>query len=285
MKCENCGSEQDEGRFCGNCGTPLHEASPENAHSSPHTQVENEGLLEKEQEREKQEKIAAPEVSHEATDKVKHSTKMYGTYFVGHLKRPSLAFTKREESFKHGLINLAIITVLMALSAYMLARNLIHAGYGYNNGGMFTDTYSSTPPLFPVFGYTFVFSIISIAIVIFLLYAINQLFGTAYSMKKMVSVYAAHLIPVIVLTGIAFILILLKSNTIGGYLLLLALGLVMTTLPVYLISSLLTRRPKNMDPVYAYLIYLVITGIAFVIFVFIMMDSTFGRVLDQIGYY
>lgn len=281
MKCENCGLEQDVGRFCGKCGTPLPEPNLENSDSSSNAQIEDERLTAG---REKEEQ-ATGEASNEAVNKVKYTTKMYGSYFVEYLKRPSLVFSKREETFKHSLISMAIVAVLMALSFYVLARNFTHAAFGHYGGGMFATPYSSSPSLFSVFGYVLIFAIISMAVVVLILYVINQLFGTAYSFKEMTSVYGTHLVPVILLVGIAFILILLKSNTAGGYMLLIALSLVMTTLPIYLISSLLTRRSKNIDPVYAYLIYLVSTGIAFAIFVFILMDSTFGRMIDQFGYF
>lgn len=286
MRCENCGTEQDVGRFCGKCGTPLTETNLENAQSSSNDQITSEKQQTAESTYDEQAAvIEKKEASNEAVDKVKHTTKMYGAYFVEYLKQPSLIFSKREEEFKYGLINMAIVSLLIALASYMLVRNFTLAAFGQYSGGMFADSYASGPSLFPVFGYVLLFTIISIAIVVFLLYVTNHLFGTACSFKKMANIYGTHLVPVILFTCVTFILILLKANTFGGYMLLISLGLVLTTLPIYLLSSLLTRKSKNIDPVYAYLVYLVATGIAFSIFVFIMMDSTFGRILDQIGYY
>ncbi|WP_029271113.1 YIP1 family protein [Virgibacillus alimentarius] len=287
MKCIKCGFEQMEGKFCGQCGTSLSK------------EIHGTNLSEKEGELKKEEQAATVDntstqnfqeetkgashqqaLNHTVTEK----TKMYGSYFVNYLKQPSIAFSTRGEAFTHGLISMAIVAFLMALSFYLLVRNFARAAFeGY--GDLFTDAYYSGPSLFSVFVYAFIFMIISMGIVVILLYIINHLFGTAYQLKEMIGIYGTHLVPIIVLTGVTFLLILLKSNTIGGYLLLFTLGLVLTSFPLYLISSLLTRQSKNLEPLYAYLIYIISVAIVFGIFVFVMMDSAFGRMLDQIGYY
>lgn len=300
MKCTDCGFEQEGGKFCGQCGAAI----PSENLDSPGIKQEvvrnatNESAGQDRNEKENGVEVSqsgnanqeylqdsqAGDGNNDAMEKVKHTTKAYGSYFVEFLKHPSLIFSKREGTFNYGLISMAIVALLMALSTTLLVRSLFRLAYG-DYGELFSDSYYVGPSVFSIFGYALIFVLISMAVIILLLYVVNQLFGTAYSFKEMTSVYGAHLVPVIVVTGIAFLLILVKSYTIGGYLLLIALGLLVTTFPIYLISSLLTRRSKNLDPLYGYLIYLVSMGLAFTIFVFILMDSTFGQILDEISYY
>lgn len=293
MKCTDCGLEQEEGKFCGQCGASLpvvdHKGLNVEQVVVHHAPNESAGQDRVEQATGMDSSLQGSssnsqgvEVNKDAMDKVKHTTKAYWTYFIEYLKHPSLIFSKKEESFKHGLISIVIVAFLLALSTSMLVRNLTRLAYR-DFGAMFSDYYVG-PSIFSIFWYALVFVVISMAIILFLLFVVNQLFGTAYSLKEITSVYGAHLVPVIVVTGIAFLLIVLKSYTFGGYLLLIAFALAVTTFPVYLISSLLTRRSKSLDPLYGYLIYLVLMGIAFSIFAFILMDSAFGQMLDEIDY-
>lgn len=284
VKCTNCGFEQQEGKFCGQCGAPLSVGDQEAVKVDATNESTSQGYGEQAAGAEASQSAPVSDVKdNEALDKVKQVTKTYGTYYVKYLKRPSRIFSEKVD-FKHGLISMTIIVILMALSVALLIRNFMQPYEGF--AGMFSDSsYNVGPSFFAMFGYAMVFLVICMAIIVFLIYVVNQFFGTAYTFKEMSSVYGAHLVPAITVTGVAFILILLKSNTFGSYLLFTGFGLVVWLFPLYLISSLLSRRTRNIDPLYGYLIYIVLTAIAFIIFALILVDSTFGRVLDQIGYY
>ncbi|MEC5423230.1 Yip1 family protein [Virgibacillus sp. C22-A2] len=280
MKCEKCGFEQEVGKFCGQCGAPIpkeetnkeqfsrrEEVPGQNTGETVHT----EHLATTDHTYSNQTQPSVGEQTNtDAMEKVKHTSKDYWAFFKEYLKHPSRIFTNREESFKNGLISMAIVAFMMAVSSAMLYGSFMDMAYYYNG-----------PSGLSIFGYTLVFIAVSMVIILFILFLVNQLFGTAYSFKEMTSVYGAHLVPVIIVIAAAFLLILLKSFTIGGYLLLISFGLVVTTFPIYLISSLLTRQSKNLDPLYGYLTYLVLMGVAFLIFVVVLMDSTFGRMLNQ----
>ena len=274
MKCENCGFEQEEGKFCGQCGSQIaatNEQMEEIVDATKGNQPEGKGKQVR--------------GNSETMEKVKDTTKMYSTYFMKHLKRPSLIFSSREESFKYGLTNIVITTVLIALIFYMLINNFVQSTFGYYDGmgigDALTNSYAVGPSFLSVFSYTIIFALISIAIVVFILFLINHLFGTAYSIKEIVSIYGAHLTSVIVLGLVAFLLVILKSNIVGGYIWLLVISLVLSIIPVYLISSLLTRRSKSIDPVYGYLLYLISVGIAFIIIFSIIIDSRLGDFIDE----
>ncbi|MDY0394164.1 hypothetical protein RWE15_06290 [Virgibacillus halophilus] len=80
----------------------------------------------------------------------------------------------------------------------------------------------------------------------------------------------------------AFLLLLLKANTVGSIVFLIAIGLLITSMPLYLISNLLTKSAKTFDAYYGYLLYLVLAAIAFGIYFTILADSSIGNLLDSL---
>ena len=49
-------------------------------------------------------------------EKMKAQSKMYGSYFMQHLKRPSHAFNQSQEGFLNGLISVILLGVVFALT-------------------------------------------------------------------------------------------------------------------------------------------------------------------------
>src|SRR5690625_6856257 len=81
----------------------------------------------------------------------------------------------------------------------------------------------------------------------------------------MVSVFGAHMVPVIVVGGISLLLVLVKSNTAGSIAVSITIAFSITAIPIYLISNLLSKRPQAVDPLYGYLLYVVSAGLSFAI--------------------
>lgn len=276
LECSNCGSKQAEGKFCGSCGGTLIEAS------AAETAVEEHVEESKEQPVQVKEEVAATEVpgetavspsSNEMVDQAVGISKEFGSYFKEYIKAPSLIFAKGESEFKNSLISLAIMSLLFALTLSSLYRNFdVH------------DVFMM-PSAFSIFGTSLLFIVIVTAVILALLFLINKLFGTESSIKKVTSIFGTHMIPVNILALLTLVLALLKSNTAGWSLLFIVFGLVVTAIPVYIISSLLTKRSKAIDPLYGYLLYLVAVSITFIILLIIFVDSAIGNLLEDISYY
>ena len=262
LQCNHCGLVQDEGKFCGKCGGALVE--------TPGKSLE----VQLEQQAASKESPVTVSTS-EPMDKVLESSKVFWAYFMDYLKQPSRIFSRAEGEFKNGLISILIVAILITLSFYTLVNNFSYQSFGYLSGDLGVK-------FLPVFGNGLIFIMAAIAIIISLLFLINKLFGTGYRFKEMTSVFGAHMTPAVVMAVVTFILILLKSNTYGYVFLLITLGLILTTIPLYLISSLLTRGPKGIDPLYGYILYLISVGIAFAIFISIVLDSAIGEFIGEI---
>src|SRR5690625_1036558 len=297
-KCNQCGFEQEDGKFCGKCGSPLEDkattqpSESEKAETvdainqSDSQQASDEENQDSQSPSSEQDEVAATTVQKETTsypqhtqtendtvERMKETSKEFWSYFTYYLKQPSHIFAKRGNEFTNGIINIVVMLVLFSLSTYFLFRNFMSAAmYGFNPG----------VPFFPIFGNTLFFTAIFILLVIGILFGVNKLFGSEYSFKEIISVYGGHLSLTIIIAAAAFILLLVKANLIGMILIAVVFGLAITTTPLYLISSLLTRKSKSLDPFYGYLIYTVAVAVGFIILFTILADSAVGGLLDDL---
>lgn len=299
-KCTQCGEVQDDGKFCGHCGGPLEE-------------VENKVELTEEKQNNLEDEVSddlygTPDVKqedsissfdeeaatttindtsslnqeqvsggnqNETLDRLKDESKEYWSYFTYYLKQPSQIFTNYESEFKNGMINLIIMVITLAFSTYFLFRNfIVSAGMGYID----------SVPFFPIFGNTLLYIVLFIALVIAILFVVNKLFSSDYSFKSIVSIFNGHLSLAVVISVAALLLLLIKANFIGMILITLVIGLALTSMPVYVISSLLTKKSKAIDPFYGYLIYVVAIAIGGIIIFTILADSTIGGFIDDLQY-
>lgn len=286
MKCSNCGFEQAEGRFCGKCGSPL-VSQAQKAEKTDGAQAPGLHGEKAEQETAAAYETARPHLHedrehrervHPSAEKVKATSRLYGAYFTKFIKRPSLIFSGNTgSSFSNGLISMAIVAVLMALSFYLFVHNFASGYFDYGYG---SDVYG--PSFLAVFGRGLILIAAIMAIVVFLLFLINQLFGSGSSFKEMASIYGAHMVPVAVVAALTLILAVIKSNFVGMIFLFVTLGLIATTVPVYIISSLLTRRSRNIDPFYGYIVYLAAVGIVSAILFGVLSDSIMGEFIDSL---
>lgn len=301
MKCTNCGFEQQEGKFCGKCGTPMAAAQsqPEEQGGEWQAKQEQNGIQTQQhpvkqaqhapqadsqpkqnnpQQQEEAASTIATEGNSAAMDKVKYTSKAFWSYFLQHLKQPSAIFQKGAGEFTNGLISIVIAIVLFSLSGYWLARNVASA---YTYGGMW-GVPDIDVPFFSIAGNIFLYSVILIAIVLVILFLASKIMGISISFKSLVSIFGAHTVLIDVVALAAFLLLLLKANTVGTIVFLIALGLLITSMPLYLISNLLTRYAKTFDAYYGYLIYLILAAVAFSIYITILADSSIGNLLDSL---
>lgn len=302
-KCSHCGFEQEDGQFCGNCGNPLDDNHVDEAASQDdpiETQEEREDTYQTQSSVEREFTDEEPEVmagvkqqaasesltseqvhtkqgqsdeQNDTVERVKQVSNDYWSYFIYYLKYPLQIFDNQKEEFVNGLISLILVAGLLALNTYFMMRNLLAVSFGFA-----MDV--AGPPFFSVFTTTFLFIAVSLALVALILFGVSKFFGPSVSYKDLISLYGGHLNHAIFLSVISFVLLLVKANTVGMLLLFFILGTVLTSVPLYLINRLLTKKSKSIDPLYAYLIYIVVAGIAFVILLSIMTDSAIGGLLD-----
>ena len=264
MKCVNCGHSQEAGNFCGKCGTPF--APVNNETGTPN--VSEEGYVSPVQDTvQAQQQVPVEPNIH--VEKMKAQSKMYGSYFMQHLKRPSHAFNQSQEGFVNGLISVILLGVVFALTVSAVSGSFM-SGYG--------------PSFMSIFSSTVISVLIVMGIPLLALFIINKLFGPQLPFKSIISVYGGHLSPLLIGAGAAFLLILLKSFTLGNIILGIVLLFAIFILPLYVISALLTKKSAPvLDPLYGFILYLVSFAILFTIFISILADSALGQFIDMLG--
>lgn len=256
LTCSECGTEQHEGRFCGDCGGLLI-AEGEVEGSSLEQMAQAEVVVSQEP--------PTPVTStgtNDSMDKVMETSKAYGAFFTQYLKQPSLIFSKATDEFKNGLISIAVVAVLLSLAFYHMIK---------------VDYYGMGSSFLSVAGNALFVIIIFIGIIVSILFVINKFFGENLTFKEITTIYGAHMSPVIILTGVTLLLVVARSLAFGSILLFITMSLITVIVPMYLISSLLTRQSKGTDPLYGFLIYIVSVGISFFIVFAIFVDSVVNQ--------
>lgn len=266
MVCQNCGNSQASGRFCGKCGTEL-QTGTEKATGAYHQTAAT-------SETSPSDKTVNNQQSNVQVENIKKQSKIYGRFFLNNLKRPALSFNDDSKGFIHAIISILLFAALIPLSLYPMIG-------AYNNGILRYINIS-----FGAIFFNFViFVLISILLVSFSLFIINKFFGPEFSFKKIITIYGAHLSPFIVGAGLVFLLMFLKSFTYGGLLLIFVFMFTLIILPLYLISSILTKKASKMDPLYGFGLYVLMISVLFAFATSIFADSLIGNFLDDLFYY
>lgn len=273
MICKQCGNEQAGGNFCGKCGARLNGQSlGQTANFSESETGQPAGYAQ-----------GTSTQVNEHVERVKKQSKLYGSYFVNYLKRPSFIFGNEQNEWTNGLISIVLFVFIAALTASVFVRNIIKSAM-HHTGDLFAEFYNG-PSFFSVFFNVFLYAAMILILVLLCLFLVNKFFGSNASFKEMIAIYGAHLTAAIIIAVIAFLLILLKSNVYGNILLGIAFLLAVLFIPYYMISSLLTKYAKGIDPLYSFLLYVVIFAIVFSIFIGILADSALGKIADQWSYF
>ncbi|MFS0689281.1 zinc ribbon domain-containing protein [Sporosarcina sp. 179-K 8C2 HS] len=255
MTCTNCGNKHANGRFCGSCGMRMAEAA----------EVFQDG----------QTVVEATVVNTESNvhlEKMSNLTKEYWSYFVRHLKHPSISLTRQDDEFRNGFISLLLYASIFGLSFFTLLKGMALEAVGVD----------SSPSFLSVFLNVAGFTAVCIAIVSIGLFIIGKNFGPAYPFKQTLELYGAHSLPAIVIGVVALFLLLMKSYWYGIFLLIISFIYVLMLSPGYVISVLLSKKPKGIDPLHGYAAYTVLVIILFGLLLKLLGDSTVGTYLAEL---
>ncbi|MCM3743998.1 hypothetical protein M3193_07555 [Sporosarcina luteola] len=244
MICTNCGNEQANGRFCGSCGIRMAEAA--DGFQNGQTVVE------------------ATVINAESNvhlENVSNLTKEYWSYFVQHLKHPSISLTKQDDEFRNSFISLLLYAIIVGLSVFTTLKEATLETVG-------------SPSFSSVFLNVAGFVAVCIVIISFGLFIIGKNFGPAYPFKQIVVLYGAHSLPALVIGIVSLFLLAMNSYWYGLFLLAVSLLYILMLSPGYVISVLLSRKPKGIDPLHGYAAYTVLVIILFGLLFKLLSDST-----------
>ncbi len=96
ITCPNCGHQNENVKFCSNCGTELDQSQAVNPETSNQ-----------------------PKAPNETAEKLKATSQNYGKFFMEYLKKPSNARFTTENDFINGLITIAAFVLIATILSYI----------------------------------------------------------------------------------------------------------------------------------------------------------------------
>ena len=172
--------------------------------------------------------------------------------------------TKQDDEFRNSFISLLLYAAICGFAFYTAITGIAIESVSGTEGGL---SFSS------VFLNVAGFVAVCIAVVSFGLFIIGSNFGPSYPFKQTLVLYGSHILPAIVIGLAALFLLLLKSYWYGIFLLIVSLLYVLILSPGYVISVLLSKKPKGIDPLHGYTAYTVLVIILFGVLFKLLGDS------------
>ncbi|MGI2327585.1 hypothetical protein [Planococcus sp. YIM B11945] len=273
MKCENCGHEQASGKFCGKCGNVL------TAGGTPSYQAVQEQPINTAQSAAAAPAYQAPAEPSIHVEKVKETSKQYWNYFLVHLKKPSSILENHHQHFINGLITFGILALLTALGLY----DMVSYFFGpVDDFGSVFEQESLKPSFFKILLYTVISVAVVFALSIGSLFAISKFFGPQTQIKSLVAMFGTYLIPVILVMLASYLLLLIDSRGVGSSLFFLGLLFSIFILPLFLITTLVSRSAHHIDAFYSFIAYIVLFTVGLSIVLTIFADSSISNFMAEI---
>lgn len=246
LKCIDCGYEQPTGKFCGDCGSKFEES---NVLHNPRRAT------------------TVPAKTNVLVEQLIVQAKAYRSYFLRQLKNPALAYEHGEAGIANGLISMLLLGILVTLSLFTALRQSLANGF------------------LSFFGGAFIFTLLAITIALIALYVTTSSLGPQQSIKTILSLYGAHLPPLLIGATASFLLMVIKSYTYGHLLLSLVFLFAILLVPLYLLSALILKNPTTIDPFYIFIVYLLAYSILFSLFIILIADSAIGGYVSELLYW
>ncbi|WP_322420416.1 zinc ribbon domain-containing protein [Jeotgalibacillus haloalkalitolerans] len=265
MNCVNCGHEQSTGKFCGNCGTEIIKegftAQSQHAASAPPPLQE--------QVQQQHQAAAVSSTPNPTIEKAKATSISYWNYFKQYIKSPSKSLQTGEGEFKNGLISIILFSILFGSMPYLMYQATFGGFGGYG------------PSFFGVFFQSLMFTAAIVFLVITCLFLSNKLFGRQDSYKSVTAIFGAHILLPIIFLAAAVLTTLMSMYTLSVILIVLSVSIVIGSVPLHIISSLMTMKSKTADPLYGFLAYIVLVSIVFAVFSLSIAESSFWDLMSM----
>lgn len=269
LKCVHCGNEQANAGYCWKCGTPLGRSSATTSTQLAVPYDERTGEVQ----------ISKVNATIQL-EKFKDFTKQYKDYFLAHVKHPSISLSGHQPEFVNGILSLFLYAVLFGLLSFVAIKEALQQSYG-NMEVLGMNAYGS-PSSFSVFFTIFLFVVVCMAVVTLALFMTNKLLGPDYTGKKILIVYSAHVLPAVVISLVACGLLLVGSVYYGSLLLVVSLFYVVMLAPIYVVSILVSKRPKGIDPLYGFTVFALFLALAFGMLYRVLQDAAIQSYLSAL---
>lgn len=286
MLCPNCSHQNDGGKFCEKCGTPLipvnsnREETAASSEARTVVQPESQQVQYQQPVYSQQQSAPVQVPPNRYIESTKEISKMYLGYFIQVLKQPfSSTHNVGSEHFINGIITMVLYAFLIPFTAYFGIKKLVDFIYKTILGGnIFGEIVGSNVPKVPFFDFvlkpTLFFAIFILLVAVFTFVAVK--FGRVHaSFKEIISRFGSLLIPIVGLLIIALLFSILKINFFMTILLIAILGSIFLVPPLVIASF--KKDAGGVDLFYGSFITYILTFIL----IGIMGDMVFSDAIDQ----
>lgn len=279
LVCPNCNHQQEEGKFCGECGTETVESTvsagekvdsikEETSQEDLSASVESQPIA--------QEQTAATiEQSNVNTQQTVEVTKQalgqYWDYVLLLLKNPSRAFNLNMNYFVYGLVTIGIYAIAFSLSLYFLGNS-----YYKKFAGIWSET--SSLPFFEINSRMVFFMIICMAILFFSAFIVIKLAKSSLDFKTLIAQFGGLIVPFASLNVIAILGGLIGSLPITLIPIYLSVLFVFIYIPVVFTYEKVSQVNNQGQKVY----FSLLTVILIIVFSMILSDVVIVNMLENL---
>jgi hypothetical protein len=268
LTCTNCGNVQDDGKFCGKCGTPIN------------TRVEEVSTKE-----EAATVVSQLQFDSNANVGTSGSSSQYFTYFTTHLKNPTQIFANKSKQTVNGIITWLLFVALIGLVVYSALDAFIQ--FSLLEDWFYREAFP-TNYFMKFFTKAALFAAIYTGTIIFILFGLINLFIGPKTIKWVAQMYGTLLIPAIVMAAVTWLLIILDSYTVALVACSLTFTMATLILPFVMLYQTARETEPKIDRAHLGLIYLGSYTLASYILYFIILESTFisfTKYVQELVYY
>jgi hypothetical protein len=266
--CTNCNHQNDGGKFCENCGSPLVAAATPSVEGTSIPKV-----------------VGQPQGSTEPNqylEGAKQVSKQYGLYFLQVLKKPySSSVNVGAEHFTNGLITMFLYSILIPLIVYFALKGVLADVSGLGTD-FFGEEVEMDIPFMEVVITPAIAYVAFVLLVATFSFAAIKLGRINVGFKEVVARFGVFLIPAVAILAIGLLFAILKVKmfvffTLLGFLILIFL------VPPLVIASFKKDSQEGIDVIYGSLITYVLSFVALAIMGDLLFEQIKSYVLDMIG--
>jgi hypothetical protein len=266
--CTNCNHQNDGGKFCENCGSPLVAAATSSVEGTSIPKV-----------------LGQPQASTEPNqyfEGAKQVSKQYGLYFLQVLKKPySSSVNVGAEHFTNGLITMVLYSIFIPLIVYFALKGVLADVTGLGTD-FFGEEVEVDVPFMEVVIKPALAYVVFVLLVATFSFAAIKLGRINAGFKEVVARFGVFLIPAVAILAIGLLFAILKVKmfvlfTLLGFFILLFL------VPPLVIASFKKESQEGIDVIYGSIITYVLSFVALAIMGDLLFEQIKSYVIEMFG--
>ena len=266
QKCLNCSHEQDMGAFCVKCGSPM--TSPENTGKNEAYDENKEVAATEAYTQPKQSKE-----TNQNLEQVKQTAQNYMNSFIALVKKPASA-TTNDTVFINGIISFVLLSLLLGLATTGIVNKFFASIFGLFGGFIGLDKNVFSVKYVFLFG--LVFALLSVVTILTVFFA-NKLFVQERSFKS-VFVSITNFYPIAIIVALlAYLLTLLGLPKPALYLFVIALTIIITLAPLFVMNRDMENKSTKFDKFYIF----IVVSLVITLMTYFVMDISMSSILES----